>query len=86
MNTFAFATPEAPAVDFAVMGLTQGLGGPYRDMTIKKAAPEGAIGRAFGTEYAGLDAGFVIAPLMFGWFMDRGSLAGSVGFLRHPGF
>jgi MFS transporter, FSR family, fosmidomycin resistance protein len=56
----------------ASTGLAIGVGGPSRDMMIKKATPKGATGRVYGTVYSGLDAGFALAPLLFGSLMDRG--------------
>jgi MFS family permease len=56
----------------AATGLAIGVGGPSRDMMIKKATPKGATGRVYGMVYSGLDVGFAISPLIFGLFMDRG--------------
>ena len=56
----------------AATGLAIGIGGPSRDMMIKKATPKGATGRVYGMVYSGLDTGFAISPLIFGVFMDRG--------------
>ncbi|MDO5624719.1 MAG: MFS transporter [Pseudomonadota bacterium] len=56
----------------AASGFAIGIGGPSRDMMIKKAAPQGATGRVYGTVYSGLDIGFALAPLIYGAFMDRG--------------
>lgn len=53
-------------------GFAIGIGGPSRDMMIKKATPAGATGRVYGTVYSGLDVGFAISPVLFGAFMDRG--------------
>jgi MFS transporter, FSR family, fosmidomycin resistance protein len=55
----------------ALTGLAVGIGGPSRDMLIKRATPKGATGRVYGTVYSGLDVGFAIAPLIFGLLMDR---------------
>ncbi|QTD43977.1 MFS transporter [Ottowia testudinis] len=55
----------------AATGFAVGVGGPSRDMMIKKATPKGATGRVYGTVYSGLDMGFAIAPLIYGFFMDR---------------
>jgi MFS transporter, FSR family, fosmidomycin resistance protein len=52
-------------------GFAVGIGGPSRDMLIKRATPKGATGRVYGTVYSGLDVGFAIAPLIFGLLMDR---------------
>ncbi len=55
----------------AATGFAVGIGGPSRDMMIKRATPKGATGRVYGTVYSGLDVGFAIAPLIFGLLMDR---------------
>ena len=59
-------------VVLASTGFAVGIGGPSRDMMIKKATPAGATGRVYGLVYSGLDTGFAISPLVFGVFMDRG--------------
>lgn len=59
-------------VVLAATGFSIGIGGPSRDMMIKKAAPKGATGRVYGLVYSGLDTGFAISPILFGAFMDRG--------------
>lgn len=55
----------------AATGFAVGIGGPSRDMLIKRATPKGATGRVYGTVYSGLDVGFAVAPLLFGLLMDR---------------
>jgi len=64
------ATPTM--VVLAITGFAVGIGGPSRDMMIKKATPQGATGRVYGLVYSGLDSGFAVSPLVFGAFMDRG--------------
>jgi MFS family permease len=59
-------------VVLAATGFAVGIGGPSRDMMIKKATPKGATGRVYGLVYSGLDTGFAISPVLFGAFMDRG--------------
>jgi predicted MFS family arabinose efflux permease len=59
-------------VVLAATGFALGIGGPSRDMMIKKATPKGATGRVYGLVYSGLDVGFAIAPVIFGALMDRG--------------
>jgi MFS transporter, FSR family, fosmidomycin resistance protein len=59
-------------VILAATGLAIGVGGPSRDMMIKKATPKGATGRVYGMVYSGLDVGFATSPLIFGVFMDHG--------------
>ncbi len=62
----------------ALTGFAVGIGGPSRDMMIKKATPKGATGRVYGTVYSGLDTGFALAPLVFGLLMDRGLYAATL--------
>ena len=62
----------ATMVVLAITGFAIGIGGPSRDMMIKKATPKGATGRVYGLVYSGLDTGFAISPVIFGAFMDRG--------------
>lgn len=62
----------ATMVVLACSGFAIGIGGPSRDMMIKKATPKGATGRVYGLVYSGLDTGFAVSPLVFGVFMDRG--------------
>jgi MFS family permease len=59
-------------VGMAATGFAVGIGGPSRDMMIKKATPKGATGRVYGTVYSGLDVGFALSPVIFGALMDRG--------------
>lgn len=59
-------------VVLALTGFAMGIGGPSRDMMIKKATPAGATGRVYGMVYSGLDVGLATSPLLFGVFMDRG--------------
>ena len=63
---------QGTMVALALTGFAVGIGGPSRDMMIKKATPKGATGRVYGTVYSGLDVGFAVAPLVFGYFMDHG--------------
>ncbi len=62
----------------AATGFAVGVGGPSRDLMIKKATPKGATGRVYGLVYSGLDTGFAISPLIFGIFMDRGWYAATL--------
>ena len=62
----------------AATGFAVGVGGPSRDLMIKKATPKGATGRVYGMVYSGLDTGFAISPLIFGIFMDRGWYAATL--------
>ena len=59
----------------AATGFAVGVGGPSRDLMIKKATPKGATGRVYGLVYSGLDVGFAVSPLIFGVLMDQGRYA-----------
>ena len=65
-------------VGLAITGFAVGVGGPSRDMMIKKATPKGATGRVYGTVYSGLDTGFAVSPLIFGVLMDHGWYAATL--------
>jgi MFS family permease len=45
---------------------------PSRDMLVRAAAPPDAVGRVFGIVTTGFNIGGTIAPILFGWIMDRG--------------
>ena len=62
----------------ALTGFAVGIGGPSRDMMIRKATPKGATGRVYGTVYSGLDVGFAVSPVIFGMVMDRGWYAATL--------
>ena len=62
----------------AATGFAVGLGGPSRDMMIKRATPREATGRVYGLVYSGLDVGFALSPLLFGLMMDRGWYAATL--------
>jgi len=53
-------------------GLIFGAVGPARDIIVRGTAPPEARGKVYGFVYSGLDLGGLIAPLLFGWFLDRG--------------
>lgn len=59
------------ALSVILAGFGTGLANPSRDMLIKRAAPEGATGRVYGTVYAGLDVGLALAAPAFGFLMDH---------------
>jgi MFS family permease len=41
-------------------------------MLVRKAAPPGAAGRAFGIVSTGFNIGGIIGPLLYGWIMYHG--------------
>jgi MFS family permease len=58
----------------AMMTLAGFLGGviaPSRDMMVRKAAPPGAAGRAFGIVSTGFNMSGIVSPILFGWIMDQ---------------
>ena len=57
----------------ALTGFMRGLVNPARDVLVRKAAPPGAIGAAFGFITTGFTVGQAIAPPIYGWLMDVGS-------------
>lgn len=63
---------QGTMVTLAATGVAVGIGGPSRDMMIRRATPPGATGRVYGTVYSGLDVGLALSPLLFGMLMDRG--------------
>jgi MFS family permease len=64
----------APAiiVAFGLAGFLGGIIAPSRDMLVRKAAPPGAAGRAFGIVSTGFNIGGIFAPLLYGYLMDIG--------------
>jgi MFS family permease len=56
----------------AAAGFSMGITGPSRDMLVRAATPRGSSGKVFGFVYSGMDLGSLIAPPMYGWFLDRG--------------
>ncbi len=68
-------TMPAAAVLVATLtlaGFLSGMIAPSRDMMVRKAAPAGAAGRAFGIVTTGFNIGGIASPLLFGWIMDTG--------------
>ena len=57
---------------FLFAGFMIGMISPSRDMMVRNISPPGASGRVFGFVSVGLDLGGVMAPIFFGWLMDRG--------------
>ena len=71
---FAVAITSAPAIILMAMlsvaGFLSGLIAPSRDMLVRKAAPEGAAGRAFGIVSTGFNIGSTVGPMIYGYIMD----------------
>ncbi len=58
-----------------VVGLARGAIQPSRDMMVRKLAPEGQVGAVFGFVTTGMNLGGALAPVFFGWLVDRGLVA-----------
>ena len=55
----------------ALVGLAQGAIRPSRDMMVRAIAPAGAVGTVFGWVTTGMFVGGALAPVFFGWLIDR---------------
>lgn len=55
----------------ALVGLAQGAIRPSRDMMVRAIAPAGAVGTVFGWVTTGMFVGSALAPVFFGWLIDR---------------
>lgn len=53
-------------------GLLNGMIQPSRDMMVRAVTPPGSFGKVFGFVSTGFNIGGMIAPLLYGWLMDRG--------------
>lgn len=56
----------------SLSGFFGGLVAPSRDLLVRSATPEGAFGRVFGFVSTGFNIGAMIAPMIYGAFMDHG--------------
>lgn len=53
-------------------GFLNGIIQPSRDMLVRAVTPEGSFGKVFGFVSTGFNVGGVLAPVCYGWLMDRG--------------
>ena len=53
------------------IGFGSGVAQPSRDLLVRLAAPEGALGRVYGIVYSGLDIGMAVGPVIYGVLMDH---------------
>jgi MFS family permease len=68
----AVALPDTVLIAaMTAAGFLGGVIAPSRDMLVRRAAPPGAAGRAFGIVSTGFNLGGIISPLLFGWIMDQ---------------
>jgi MFS family permease len=56
----------------SLSGLFIGVATPSRDMLVRAATPQGAFGRVFGFVSSGFNVGSMIAPMIYGMFLDHG--------------
>ena len=56
----------------ALGGLLNGIIQPPRDMMVRAVTPVGSFGKVFGFVSTGFNLGGMVAPLLYGWLMDRG--------------
>ena len=56
----------------ACAGFLSGIIAPSRDMMVRRAAPPGAAGRAFGIVSTGFNIGGAVGPILFGFLLDQG--------------
>jgi MFS transporter, FSR family, fosmidomycin resistance protein len=71
----AFLDLAAPVLILlmSAAGLFQGLIMPSRDMLVRAVTPAGSFGKVFGFVTTGFNIAGMVAPLVFGWMMDRGN-------------
>lgn len=66
-----------PAIMLMVLmggaGFCSGIIAPSRDMLVRKAAPAGAMGRAFAVVSTGFNIGMMTGPLLYALIMDQGA-------------
>jgi MFS transporter, FSR family, fosmidomycin resistance protein len=56
----------------SVGGLLNGIIQPSRDMMVRAVTPAGSFGKVFGFVSTGFNLGGMVAPLLYGFLMDRG--------------
>jgi MFS transporter, FSR family, fosmidomycin resistance protein len=73
---FSIAVVPLPATAIVGMlgcaGFLSGIITPSRDMMVRRAAPPGAAGRAFGIVSTGFNIGGAVGPILFGFLLDQG--------------
>ena len=70
----AFADPGAVLLVLVVSlgGFASGMTMPSRDMIVRAVTPPGSFGKVFGFVTSGFHIGGMIAPVIFGQFLDHG--------------
>jgi MFS transporter, FSR family, fosmidomycin resistance protein len=69
-----FADPGALLMVLVISlgGFASGVGVPSHDMIVRSATPPGSFGKVFGFVTTGLHIGGMVAPVIFGQFLDHG--------------
>jgi MFS family permease len=57
----------------SLSGFASGMSFPSRDMIVRSVTPAGSFGKVFGFVSTGLHVGGIVAPLIFGQFLDHGA-------------
>ena len=70
----AFADPGAVLLVLVVSlgGFASGMTMPSRDMIVRAVTPPGSFGKVFGFVTSGFHIGGMVAPVIFGQFLDHG--------------
>lgn len=56
----------------AAAGLMRGIVNASRDVLVRRASPDDAVGKVFGFVTAGIHVGAIVMPLVYGWLLDTG--------------
>jgi MFS family permease len=56
----------------SLSGFASGMSFPSRDMIVRSVTPPGSFGKVFGFVTTGIHVGGIVAPLIFGQFLDHG--------------
>jgi MFS transporter, FSR family, fosmidomycin resistance protein len=57
----------------SLSGFASGMSFPSRDMIVRSVTPPGSFGKVFGFVTTGIHIGGIIAPIIFGQFLDHGA-------------
>ena len=73
IGAVAALKPPLPTVAFlfVVAGFFSGMVAPSRDMLIRSMSPPGEIAKVFGFVSTGFNLGGIVAPVLFGFLLDR---------------
>jgi MFS transporter, FSR family, fosmidomycin resistance protein len=69
---FADPGPVLLVLAASISGFASGTAMPSRDMIVRSVTPLGSFGKVFGFVTTGLHIGGMVAPVIFGQFLDHG--------------